>query len=586
MDTLYGAVDGALAIALPKFVRKELEGYLACGLLCHGFARLKCGSCDETRLVAFLSERRTALRASRRTAPSGVCVQWPMPSRRAVTSILGLTVTLVGLIPACSPPNLAGDPLKGISTGEAFAGVQCSAVRPQTEPDLMAWDSGSRSNLNRLRRKGVVAVRYEAKGCNVELELLSNCIAPGATYEFSPYSANEHKLARNANELFAQLPVGAARLSGSLKRDRVLRTDYMLAGQYALPPGTTLRASELKGDCARATHAVSAVYVGAFAMGAGESRVMEGGVSLLGAGGGLKSSAAVESLGDEGSAEACKVSQEAAKENERCSVPLRIGLIALEGRAEAAPAPAAVARAESPRPVVAPAYVAPSPSPVGGAESGAMVSVPAGSFMMGSDNEDEKPVHRVSVAGFAMDVTEVTTSAYAACVRAGRCSAPDTGAYCNYGHSDKNNHPINCVNWDQATAYCASVGKRLPTEEEWEYAARGTDGRKYPWGNEEPGTRACWNGEGNDLGKGKRQSTCSVGSYSAAVFGLKDMAGNVWEWTASGYSDDYNKSRANSARVFRGGSWSYVDASFLPSSSRFGSAPSRSDYDLGFRCAR
>ena len=504
-----------------------------------------------------------------------------MPSRRAVTSFLGLTVTLVGLIPACSPPNLAGDPLKGISTGEAFAGVQCSAVRPQTEPDLMAWDSGSRSNLNRLRRKGVVAVRYEAKGCNVELELLSNCIAPGATYEFSPYSANEHKLARNANELFAQLPVGAARLSGSLKGDRVLRTDYMLAGQYALPPGTTLRASELKGDCARATHAVSAVYVGAFAMGAGESRVMEGGVSLLGAGGGLKSSAAVESLGDEGSAEACKVSQEAAKENERCSVPLRIGLIALEGRAEAAPAPAAVARAESPRPVVAPAYVAPSPSPVGGAESGAMVSVPAGSFMMGSDErEDEKPVHRVSVAGFAMDVTEVTTSAYAACVRAGRCSAPDTGAYCNYGKSDKNDHPINCVDWDQATAYCASVGKRLPTEEEWEYAARGTDGRKYSWGNGEPGTRACWNRWSN------REGTCVVGSYPSGVFGLKDMNGNVWEWTSSGYSSDYSNSRTNAARVFRGGGWFDEHVSYLRSSERNRGAPPDRTFFLGFRCAR
>jgi formylglycine-generating enzyme required for sulfatase activity len=490
-------------------------------------------------------------------------------------------VGFVGLGPACSPPNIAGEPLKGPTTGEAFAGVQCSAVRPQTEPDLMAWDSGSRSNLNRLRRKGVVAVRYEAKGCNVELELLSNCIAPGATYEFSPYSANEHKLARNANELFAQLPVGAARLSGSLKGDRVLRTDYMLAGQYALPPGTTLRASELKGDCARATHAVSAVYVGAFAMGAGESRVMEGGVSLLGAGGGLKSSAAVESLGDEGSAEACKVSQEAAKENERCSVPLRIGLIALEGRAEAPPAPAAVARAESPRPVVAPAYVAPSPSPVGGAESGAMVSVPAGSFMMGSNDGEacEKPVHRVSVVGFAMDVTEVTTAAYTACVRAGRCSAANTGESCNYGHSDKNNHPINCVDWDQATAYCGSVGKRLPTEEEWEYAARGTDGRKYPWGNEEPGTRACWN-------EGWAGSTCSVGSYASGVFGLKDMAGNVWEWTASGYSSDYSNSRASAARVVRGGRWYDTVASLLRSSGRSRNAPSDRYDIIGFRCAR
>ncbi len=109
---------------------------------------------------------------------------------------------------SCTPPNLAGEPLKPATAGEAFEGVQCSAVRPQTEPDLMAWDPGSRSNLDRLRRKGVVAVRYQARGCNVELELLLNCIGTTGKYEFSPYSANEHKVAHNASELFAQLPRG------------------------------------------------------------------------------------------------------------------------------------------------------------------------------------------------------------------------------------------------------------------------------------------------------------------------------------------------------------------------------------------
>jgi len=496
-----------------------------------------------------------------------------MVSRRAVASILGLSVTLLGLTPACSPPNLAGEPMKGISTGVAFAGVQCSAVRPQTEPDLMAWDSGSRSNLNRLRRAGVVAVRYEAKGCNVELELLSNCIAQGATYSFSPYSANEHKLARNANELFAQLPVGAARLSGILKGDRVLRTDYMLAGQYALPPGTTLRASELKGDCARATHAVSAVYVGAFAMGAGESRVMEGGVSLLGASGGVKSSAAIESLGDEGDVDACKTSQKDHAENDGCAVPLRIGLIALERPG------VVVQQPELPRGV---------PSlhdAVTGTESTTMVSIPAGSYMMGSPDGDERadehPQHRVIVLGFAMDVTEVTVEAYAKCVSAGGCSAADTeSSFCNYGKSDKGNHPINCVDFHQATAYCAWAGKRLPTEEEWEYAARGTDGRSYPWGNGAPSGNLCWNRAVS------KEGTCSVGSYATNVFGLKDMAGNVWEWTSSGYSDDYSKHRNSGSRVLRGGGWNTVLPSSVLSARRHRHALSvRFDY-TGFRCAR
>ena len=211
---------------------------------------------------------------------------------RSAYAVVALGVTLFGSSACGGPPNPAGELPTGMTTGEAFKGVQCSAVRPQTEPDLMAWDPGSRSNLNRLRRQGVVAVRYEAKGCNVELELLSNCIGTTGKYDYSAYSANEHKVAHNANELFAQLPVGAARLSGLVRGSRALRTDYMMAGQYALPAGTEFKTTDLRGsDCNRATHVVSAVYVGAFAMGAGESSVMEGSATLLGAGGGARSSA-------------------------------------------------------------------------------------------------------------------------------------------------------------------------------------------------------------------------------------------------------------------------------------------------------
>ncbi len=243
---------------------------------------------------------------------------------------LGPVGLLCSALASCTPPNPAGEPLRAPTAGEAFEGVQCSAVRPQTEPDLMAWDSGSRANLNRLRQKGIVAVRYQAKGCNVELELLSNCIGPTAKYEFSPYSANEHKLAHNATELFAQLPIGAARLSTSLKGNRSLRTEYMLAGQYALPPDAALKVTDLRGsDCARATHVVSAVYVGAFAMGAGEARAMEGSGALLAATIGTGTTADVEILGDEGDREACKQSQKQGTPSAQCTVPLRIGLLAI-----------------------------------------------------------------------------------------------------------------------------------------------------------------------------------------------------------------------------------------------------------------
>jgi formylglycine-generating enzyme required for sulfatase activity len=220
-----------------------------------------------------------------------------------------------------------------------------------------------------------------------------------------------------------------------------------------------------------------------------------------------------------------------------------------------------------------------------------MVLVPAGTFMMGSNDgdPDEKPVHQVRVNAFWMDTTEVTVAAYAACVRAGSCAAAATpNQYCNGNKSDRQSHPVNCVSWDEAGAYCAWANKRLPTEEEWEYAARGSDGRKYPWGNEAPGSQLCWDGEGSDLGKGIRLTTCAVGSYSSgrSPFGLFDMAGNVWEWTSSGHSADYSKNRTNDARVIRGGSWNDSVASVVRGAFRSRYAPSFRPVTLGFRCSR
>jgi len=199
----------------------------------------------------------------------------------------------------------------------------------------MGWDPGSRANLNRLRGAGVVAVRYEAVGCNVTLELLSHCIGTTGKYQFSPYSANQRKVAHNAGELFAQLPVGAASLGAGMKGGRALRTDYILAGQYALPPDAIFRKSDLKGaDCARATHVVSAIYVGAFILGAGESRKMDATSTLFGVGAGVSSSADVDVLSTEGDAESCAVAQREGTENYRCAVPLRIGLEALDAPAK------------------------------------------------------------------------------------------------------------------------------------------------------------------------------------------------------------------------------------------------------------
>ena len=213
-----------------------------------------------------------------------------------------------------------------------------------------------------------------------------------------------------------------------------------------------------------------------------------------------------------------------------------------------------------------------------------MKLIPAGTFTMG-DAENTEKAGTVEVAAFCMDTTEVTTAAYATCVKSGNCTAAArTSAKnlsCNAGVAARGNHPINCVNWTQATAYCEAQGQRLPTEEEWEYAARGTDGRVYPWGNEAPGNQLCWNGEGNSLGKRNRHSTCAVASFpnGNSPFGLSDMSANVWEWVSSAY----NATHAD--RVIRGASWYYFNPSIVRSTLRNRYNPSNQHDNLGFRCA-
>ena len=219
-----------------------------------------------------------------------------------------------------------------------------------------------------------------------------------------------------------------------------------------------------------------------------------------------------------------------------------------------------------------------------------MVPVPAGEFLMGCNaaidsecEDDEKPGRRVDVAAFSIDKTEVTVAQYSECVKAGACGADgleipfydgvaqrEFESYCNWqGGLDK---PINCVDWNQAQAFCKWFGKRLPTEREWEKAARGTDGRKYPWGNSRYDAAAKLANVAGDDG------TAPVGSFPAGAspYGALDMAGNVFEWTSSGQAGRY---------VVRGGSWSNSPKE-CRASYRDGAAATQRTPALGFRCAR
>jgi formylglycine-generating enzyme required for sulfatase activity len=242
----------------------------------------------------------------------------------------------------------------------------------------------------------------------------------------------------------------------------------------------------------------------------------------------------------------------------------------------------------------APAPVAVDASPVAASAPGPMAHVPEGTLRIGSEfgKADEKPVHQVHIAAFDMDRTEVTVAQYAACARAGACRAARAevewagvtdsdrrlyGDMCNADRPDRQNHPVNCVDWSAAEAFCRWAGKRLPTEEEWEYAACG--------------------GECGETVKSDAQTRFYMGSHhwpltgpvargAPGAFGLYDMAGGVWEWTASAYCSYDHPECGDPRRVVRGGSWSVVDYSFVRLTDRSPSAPSTRNTSIGFRCAR
>ncbi|MBI2568688.1 MAG: SUMF1/EgtB/PvdO family nonheme iron enzyme, partial [Candidatus Schekmanbacteria bacterium] len=263
------------------------------------------------------------------------------------------------------------------------------------------------------------------------------------------------------------------------------------------------------------------------------------------------------------------------------------------------PLPPTATRTATNTPVPPTATGTPTPTPT--APVGDEVLVPAGEFLMGCDGTTpadscqgphEAPVHAVNLDGYYIDTYEVTAGQYKACVDGGGCTAANTGSPCTYNVSGKETHPINCVGWNQATAYCGWAGKRLPTEAEWEKAARGTDQRIFPWGDTSPDcTYANFYDGGFCV-----SATSPVGSYPLGVspYGAFDMAGNVWEWVSDWYDAEYysqspyqNPSGPASGfePVVRGGSWDVV-APYIRSASRTAGDPAAGGDSMGFRCAR
>jgi formylglycine-generating enzyme required for sulfatase activity len=224
-------------------------------------------------------------------------------------------------------------------------------------------------------------------------------------------------------------------------------------------------------------------------------------------------------------------------------------------------------------------------------KGGRMLSVPAGEFMMGCNEQadkqcqsNEKPYHKVYLDAFYIDKFLVTQAEYDECVASENCLVNK-----KYDDFTDNHQPVVGISWEDAKTYCKWAGKRLPTEAEWEKAARGTDGRIYPWGNSIDPTRANYKDS-------VIEKTTKVGTYPSAKspYGAYDMAGNAWEWVADWYGENYYRNSpsknpggpdSGKSRVMRGGGWG-TNADYLRASFRNDDTPADQNHYGGFRCAR
>jgi formylglycine-generating enzyme required for sulfatase activity len=232
------------------------------------------------------------------------------------------------------------------------------------------------------------------------------------------------------------------------------------------------------------------------------------------------------------------------------------------------------------------------PATITGQDGAPMVLVPAGEFTMGSDegDDDEQPVHRVVLDSFYLDTFEVTNGRFAKFVAAIQSEPP-------WGFADQETpvvdaeRPVRWVNWLEATGYCLWAGKRLPTEAEWEKAARGPEGRVYPWGNDPPTAAQA----GFGLKEGD-ETVAPVGDHpqGRSLYGAQDLAGNLYEWVRDWYDDAFYAAAptrnprgpvVGTTKVQRGGS--YINSPYrLRAAFRTKADPTEHDPHVGFRCAQ
>lgn len=239
-------------------------------------------------------------------------------------------------------------------------------------------------------------------------------------------------------------------------------------------------------------------------------------------------------------------------------------------------------------------------------DGAAIILIPEGEFAMGCDIHqnagfdcgfDELPLHSVYISAYFIDRYEVTNGQYQQCVEDGHCQEPmykNSATRASYYYNPKyRDYPVVAVTWNEANEYCHWVGGRLPTEAEWEKAARGTHPQAYPWGNQTPDCNLA-NSYDNKTGRSCVGDTVKVGSYpeGASVYGVMDMAGNVWEWVNDWYNAEYYRSSPLSDplgvgvgqdKVIRGGGFDYSWVK-LRTAYKSNHHPDTRHLSFGFRC--
>lgn len=453
------------------------------------------------------------------------------------------------LLAGCSPGS-ASAPLVAAPTMEDTGQATCKVKKSQLRPLVVEWPSTDRAALEARLREGLVVVRY--LGC--EMQVLPRCKAEKGAYRFVGVTKKtDHVAILNEDELWANMPIGAAGLEATLARAGQLDVSMTIVGQYESDL-TQLTVDDLNGSCDGATHVLASLTVGAFELSSVGRAKVGGGVRVAGVGTAGESKSKRETITADGSLDACNTAtQDAAAPPTGCGALVRIEALPLGERTERKPLCPADSHwdgQECVRENVVTHVTCPPGSRLestgcvaeqAGTCPDGMVFLPAGSFTLASASG--APAALAEVGELCMDRTEVTAHSYLTCVKAGACKRarscevpeltdPRTNLPVQVPTTADNpklvDNPMNCMSWQAAKDYCAFVHKRLPTEAEWVWAARGGSlARRFPWGDDPPTDHACW--------QRARKGPCAAGGTSGdrTVQGVLDMGGNLREWTSS-----------------------------------------------------